>query len=78
MATFLILNFVIILNLVIAILSDTFATYSAYKRGLYYDSQIMTIPKLKYHELYGAMTCALGPFASLQFALNPIYLFLQG
>jgi hypothetical protein len=38
MATFLILNFVIILNLVIAILSDTFAEYNAYKRGLYYDS----------------------------------------
>lgn len=38
MAVFLVINFVIILNLVIAILSTTYEQYSQYKRGLFYDS----------------------------------------
>jgi hypothetical protein len=35
---YLILNFVIIMNLVIAILSTTYQEYSRYKKGLFYDS----------------------------------------
>jgi hypothetical protein len=65
MASFLILNFVIILNLVIAILSTTYEQYSEYKRGLYYDSQIGVVPRQATDSKYGAMTCAHGPFAAL-------------
>lgn len=35
---YLILNFVIIMNLVIALLSTTYQEYSRYKKGLFYDS----------------------------------------
>ena len=76
-ALFLIINGVIVLNLVIAILATTYEEYIGFKRGLYYDNIVASIPRLKYNKYYGSATCALGPFSVIQFALTPMYICLK-
>ena len=65
------------LNLVIAILATTYEEYIGFKRGLYYDNIVASIPRLKYNKYYGSATCALGPFSVIQFLFSPMYICLK-
>lgn len=53
---------VLLLNLVIAILSSTFAFYEDKKLGLYYEVLVGKFPSMEYDETYGAAVCAQPPF----------------
>lgn len=77
LVTFLILNLIIILNLVIAILATTYEEYSGYKRGLYYDTLVRTVPRLQSHKHYGAIVCALGPLNGLVVVISPLYFIVR-
>lgn len=59
---FLLANMVLLLNLVIAILSSTFAYYEDKKLGLYYEVLVSKFPSMEYCEKYGAVVCAQPPF----------------
>ena len=70
-----ILNMVLLINLVIAILSETYTRLSDQKLGLYYDGVIEVIPAYKYRKFYGALIAACPPFNLLIFPFLPIYAF---
>lgn len=58
MVFLLMVNFIIILNIVIAILSSTYSNYSDKKLGLYYETLVSKFPQMKFDEKYGAVVCA--------------------
>lgn len=59
---FLLANMVLLLNLVIAILTSTFAFYEDKKLGLYYEVLVGKFPIMEYDDKYGAVVCAQPPF----------------
>ena len=69
-----ILNMVLMINLVIAILSETYTRLSEQKLGLYYDGVIEVIPAYKYRKYYGALIAACPPFNLFILPFLPIYL----
>ena len=68
-----ILNMVLLVNLVIAILSETYTRLSNQKLGLYYDGVIEVIPAYKYKKFYGALIAACPPFNLLIFPFLPFF-----
>ena len=58
MCIFLIINMVFMLNLVIAILTNTFAYLDEMKNGLYYNVLINQFPLFEFDNKYGAIVCA--------------------
>jgi hypothetical protein len=66
-------NLVLLVNLVIAILSETYTRLSTKKLGLYYDGLIAAIPIYKYKKNYGALICAVPPFNLLVLPFLPIF-----
>ena len=51
-------NMVLLLNLIIAILSSTYAFYEDKKLGLYYEVLVGRFNVMEYDERYGAAACA--------------------
>ena len=66
-------NMVLLVNLVIAILSDTYQRLAHYKLGLYYDGVIEVIPAYKYKNFFGALIAACPPLNLLLLPFIPIY-----
>jgi hypothetical protein len=58
MTVFLSVNMVLLLNLIIAILSSTYALYEDKKKGLYYEVLVKKFATLEFDEMYGASACA--------------------
>lgn len=69
-----IMNLILLLNLVIAILTETYIRFSKVKLGLYYDGVVDAISALKYDKMYGAMITAVPPFNVLMFLVTPLFL----
>ena len=59
---FLFVNLVLMLNFIIAILSDTYTNLGSIKNGLYYDELITAFPLQDWNEEYGMLICAQPPF----------------
>lgn len=57
----LLVNLVLLLNLVIAILSSTYAYYEDKKLGLYYEVLVAKFPTMEYDDNYGVVACAQPP-----------------
>jgi hypothetical protein len=55
---FLIVNTVLFLNLVIAILSSTYALYEDKKLGLYYEVIVAQFPAMEFDDKFGFIPCA--------------------
>ena len=55
---FLSVNMVLLLNLIIAILSSTYAYYEDKKIGLYYEVLVGKFTSMDYDEAFGAAACA--------------------
>lgn len=68
------LNLVLLINLVIAILFETFERFDAQKLGLYYDGVIEVIPAYKYKKCYGALIAACPPFNLLVLPFLPFFI----
>jgi hypothetical protein len=71
---FILLNLLMLLNLVIAIMADTFNQMVAYKKGLYYDGVIEAMPIFKHDKRYGALISTVPPFNILVVPLLPFFL----
>ena len=68
---------VVILNLIIAILASTYNEFDMYKRGLFYDTKIQTLP-LNMNDLkFGSMVCAPSVLSPLIILISPILYFLK-
>ena len=61
MLVFLIVNTVLFLNLVIAILSSTYALYEDKKLGLYYEVIVAQFPAMEFDDKFGFIPCAQPP-----------------
>ena len=68
-----IMNMILLLNLVIAILTETYSRFSKVKLGLYYDGVVDAISSLKYDKKYGALITAVPPFNIIMFFMTPIF-----
>ena len=66
---------VLLVNLIIAILSETYQRLSIQKLGLYYDGVIEVIPAYKYKKFYGALIAACPPFNLLVLPFLPFFAF---
>jgi len=66
-------NMLLLLNLVIAIMSDTYANLADVKLGLYSQGIIEAMPSYKFDKHYGGLICMIPPFNILAFLLLPIY-----
>lgn len=60
------------LNLVIAILSNTYEKYDKIANGLYYDVLMHVFPVYAWDETYGFIPCAQTPFNMLLTVFTPI------
>jgi len=67
------MNLVLLLNLVIAILSDTYSKFSAQSRGLFYDGMVSAISSYNYDKFYGGMIIATPPINLLVLPFLPIF-----
>jgi hypothetical protein len=52
------INLVLFLNLVIALLSSTYAYYEDKQLGLYYEVIVALFPTMEFDDKYGAVVCA--------------------
>jgi hypothetical protein len=65
---------IVLINLAIALMTDTYLKLSKVKLGLYYDGVVDAISALKYDKKYGAMITAVPPFNILIFLMVPLFL----
>ena len=63
----------LLLNLVIAIMSDTYSRYAALKLGLYSQGIIEAIPSYKNDKRYGGLIVMIPPFNIISFFLLPFF-----
>jgi hypothetical protein len=71
----LMMNLVLLLNLIIAILSNTFMIFEPKSLSLYYDGVIDNISMYKYSKGFGALICGSPPFNILVVPFLPLYIF---
>ena len=65
---------ILMLNLIIAIMSDTYGRYAREKLGLYFVGIIEAMPVYKTDKRYGALVSAVPPFNCLIVPLIPVFL----
>lgn len=58
---FLLINIILMLNLVIAILSQSFQNLASYTNGLYCDTLVKSFAAAEWHDRYGCLACANTP-----------------
>ena len=75
---YLLVNLVLMLNFVIAILSDTYSSLSNLKEGLYYNELIKKFPANDWDPKYGCLACASSPFNILLLFFIPYMLYIEG
>jgi len=73
----LMMNLVLLLNLIIAVLSNTYTVYEPKSLALYYDGVIESIPMYKYSKIYGALVCGQPPFNAISFLFLPGFMLIQ-
>lgn len=69
-----IVNMILFLNLVVAVLSETYSRFSKVKLGFYYDGVVDAISSVKYDKNYGALITAVPPFNIIMFFMVPIFM----
>ena len=73
----LLVNMLLLLNLVIAIMSDTYRRYSDVRLGLFAQGIIEAIPSYKNDRRYGALISAFPPFNLLTMGCLPVMLCIK-
>ena len=75
MISFLFSNMILLLNMVVAMMTDTYAEMSMYKKGIY-NYQIMKIlPQYKVNQNYGGLIAWTHPLNLISVPLIPYYLY---
>ena len=72
-----IVNSIVLLNFIIAILTDTYAKLSTKSLGLYYDGIIQRIPVYEDDARYGGLIIGSPPFNVLAVLLVPLYILMK-
>merc|ERR1740117_637792 len=74
---FIIINGIMLLNLIIAIMTDTYVELRKNSHGLYYDGIIEAMPVFKNDRRYGALIATVPPFNLLVVPLIPFFIGCQ-
>ena len=72
--TFNFLNVLILLNVVIALMADTYSLMTGVRKGLYNYSIVKTVPAYKLDNYYGGMVFLMYPFNIITFFLMPYWI----
>ena len=75
--SFVFLNILILLNVVIAMMADTYAAMTSFKQGIYNHNILKTAPSYKLDKRYGGLTILSGPGALISFLAMPFYVFIK-
>ena len=70
-------NMLLLLNLIIAIMTDTYAYYNSFRRGLFSRNIIEAVPSYQNDKRYGALISAFPPFNLISIFLLPIMLCIR-
>jgi hypothetical protein len=68
---------ILVLNLIIAILSNTFNMFEPKSKGLYLSKILSVRPTMSYDESYGALLIGLPPFNFHLMMMTPVFLFMD-
>ena len=68
---------IVLINLLIAMMSDTYSGLAEVKVGLYWALVINEMPKLAYDKHYGALSIFPFPFAWLSFLSMPFLILIK-
>ena len=68
------INVLILLNVVIALMADTYSLMSGVRKGLYNYSIVKNVPAYKLDNYYGGMVFLMYPFNMITFLLTPYWL----
>ena len=67
------INLLVLLNVVIAMMADTYALMTSVRKGLYNYNIIKTAPAYKLDKYYGGLVLLSAPFSIISFFLIPFY-----
>mmetsp|Transcript_20153 Transcript_20153/g.27223 ORF Transcript_20153/g.27223 Transcript_20153/m.27223 type:complete len:505 (-) Transcript_20153:373-1887(-) len=71
--SFVFLNLLVLINVVIAMMADTYAAMTSFKQGIYNHNILKTAPSYKLDKRYGGLTILPGPAALISFMALPFY-----
>ena len=74
---FVFLNLLILLNILIAMMADTYSLMTSVRKGLYNGNIIRAVPAYKTNKVYGGLLILIPPFSILSFLLLPFYLLIK-
>ena len=74
---FILMILVIMLNLIIAIITDVYADAIKLKNGLFCNQVLRKFPALQWDNHYGFLTCAIPPFNILVPLVMPVVLYAE-
>ena len=67
----------LLMNLLVALLANTYNSYDSKSNGLYLSKILSTRDELQYDESYGAFFCSMPPVSMIQIPFVPIAVFLS-
>ena len=70
-------NMLVLVNLIIAIMSDTYAYYVGYRKGLFSKNIIEAVPSYMNDKHYGSLICTFPPFNVISVLILPLLLFID-
>ena len=71
---FVFLNLLILLNILIAMMADTYSLMTSVRKGLYNGNIIRAMPAYKATKYYGGLMMSIPPFSIFAFLLLPVYM----
>ena len=75
--TFVFINVVVLINVVIAMMTDTYRVMTDLRKGVYNYNIIRAAPAYKLDKYYGGLILTTNPFCILSFMLLPFYWFIK-
>lgn len=72
--TFVLINLLILVNVVIAMMADTYALMTSVRKGVYNYNIIQTAAAYKIDKYYGGLVIWMPPFCAITFLLLPFYI----
>ena len=74
---FIFLNLLILVNVLIAMMADTYALMSSQRKGLFNYGVIRAVPAYKLNKIYGGLLINIFPFSVITFFFMPFYIVIK-
>ena len=74
---FIFVNLLLLLNMVVAIMADTYAAMTATTKGIYNHSILSTLPQFRMSKTYGGLISSIPGLNIINFLISPAYLLIR-